>query len=232
MPVVPPMLACRSVSRTIERAGVAPFMLLHDISFFVERAATLVVLGSSGAGKSTLLRLLNRLDEPSAGHILLNGTDTADVDARLLRRAVGMVMQRAYLFPGSVENNIRFGPAQIGQELSDAEVAVLLEEVGLAGYERREARTLSGGEGQRVALARALANRPQVLLLDEPTSGLDDDSKQGVEQLLLSVVRDDGLTCVWVTHDRAQARRIGERALLLKAGRIVAEGSLDEVLSA
>lgn len=231
MPAAAPMLACSSVSRTIERAG-APFTLLHNISFLVERAATLVVLGASGAGKSTLLRLLNRLDEPSAGHILLSGTDTADIDARFLRRTVGMVMQRAYLFPGSVDRNIRFGPAQVGQDLADTEVAALLEEVGLAGYERREARTLSGGEAQRVALARALANRPQVLLLDEPTSGLDDDAKQGVEQLLLSVVREDGLTCVWVTHDRAQARRIGESALLLKDGRIVAEGSLDQVLGA
>jgi putative ABC transport system ATP-binding protein len=227
-----PMLACCSVSRTIQRNGHPALKLLENISFFVEQGATLAVLGASGAGKSTLLRLLNRLDEPSGGQIMLAGKNTAEIDARQLRRKVGMVMQRAYLFPGRVADNVRFGPAQFAQAMTDAEIAGLLGQVGLAGYEQREARTLSGGEAQRVALARALANRPQVLLLDEPTSALDDEAKQGVEQLLLSVVQQDRLTCVWVTHDRAQARRVGQRALLLSEGRVIADGSLDEVLGA
>jgi putative ABC transport system ATP-binding protein len=226
------MLACDAVSRTVERAGHPPVKLLDNISFSLERAATLAVLGPSGAGKSTLLRLLNRLDEPSGGRILLGDIDTANMAPRHLRRKVGMVMQRAYLFPGRVADNIRFGPAQFGQTTTNQEIAALLEEVGLGGYQERETRTLSGGEGQRVALARALANRPDVLLLDEPTSALDDEAKQGVEQLLLSVVREDQLTCVWVTHDRAQARRISHRALLLREGRVLADGLVDEVLSA
>lgn len=224
------MLVCNAVGRAIERPEQPAISLLNNISFSLEKGATLAVLGASGAGKSTLLRVLNRLDEPASGKIMLAGVDTADVDARELRRRVGMVMQRAYLFPGSVADNIRFGPAQIAQRLPDEEVAVLLDEVGLAGYEQREARTLSGGEGQRVALARALANHPQVLLLDEPTSALDDDAKESVEQLLLSVVRREALTCVWVTHDRMQARRISQRALLLNSGRVIADGPVDEVL--
>src|SRR6202030_1939049 len=219
MSAAAPMLSCDAVSRIIGRPNESRVALLENVTFSVAKGATLAVLGASGAGKSTLLRLLNRLDEPSSGKILLAGTDTAAMNARELRRRVGMVMQRAYLFPGSVADNIRFGPAQVAQRVSPEEMAELLDEVGLAGYEHRETRTLSGGEAQRVALARALANHPEVLLLDEPTSALDDDAQQSVEQLLLSVVRQEGLTCVWVTHDRAQARRISHRALLLHAGR-------------
>jgi putative ABC transport system ATP-binding protein len=226
------MLSCDAVSRAIVRTDESRVSLLENVTFSVAKGATLAVLGASGAGKSTLLRLLNRLDEASRGKILLAGTDTAGMDARDLRRRVGMVMQRGYLFPGSVADNIRFGPAQIGRRVRPEQIAALLDEVGLAGYEHRETRTLSGGEAQRVALARALANHPEVLLLDEPTSALDDDAKQSVEQLLLSVVRQEGLTCVWVTHDRAQARRISHRALLLHAGRVTADGTVDEVLSA
>ena len=226
------MLSCDAVSRIIGRPNESRVALLENVTFSVAKGATLAVLGASGAGKSTLLRLLNRLDEPSSGKILLAGTDTAAMNARELRRRVGMVMQRAYLFPGSVADNIRFGPAQVAQRVSPEEMAELLDEVGLAGYEHRETRTLSGGEAQRVALARALANHPEVLLLDEPTSALDDDAQQSVEQLLLSVVRQEGLTCVWVTHDRAQARRISHRALLLHAGRVTADGTVDEVLRA
>jgi putative ABC transport system ATP-binding protein len=226
------MLSCEAVSRAIERPHQSAIALLRDISFSLEKGVTLAVLGVSGAGKSSLLRVLNRLDEPDSGKIVLAGADTANMDPRELRRRVGMVMQRAYLFPGSVADNIRFGPAQIARRVSDEEIADLLDEVGLSGYGQREARTLSGGEGQRVALARALANHPQVLLLDEPTSALDDDAKENVEQLMLSVVRREALTCVWVTHDRAQARRIGQRALLLNSGCVIADGTVNEVLGA
>src|ERR1700730_1493119 len=118
-----PMLACYSVSRTIQRNGHAALKLLENISFFVEQGATLAVLGASGAGKSTLLRLLNRLDEPSGGQIMLAGKNTAEIDARQLRRKVGMVMQRAYLFPGRGPDTLRAGPAQYDQATRDAQVA-------------------------------------------------------------------------------------------------------------
>lgn len=226
------MLACKAVCRKIVRPEQPAVRLLDNISFSLEKGATLAVLGASGAGKSTLLRVLNRLDEPTRGTIMLAGTDTASIAPRELRRRIGMVMQRAYLFPGSVADNIRFGPAQCGQLVTDEEVRFLLDEVGLGGYQQRETRTLSGGEGQRVALARALANHPQVLLLDEPTSALDDDAKESVEQLLLSVMRQEALTCVWVTHDRKQARRISQRALVLDAGTVAADGPVSEVLDA
>jgi putative ABC transport system ATP-binding protein len=104
--------------------------------------------------------------------------------------------------------------------------------VGLEGYGSRDVANLSGGEAQRVSLARTLANTPSVLLLDEPTSALDDASKAGIESLILQIVKAHGLTCVVVTHDRAQAARLASRALVMEAGRIVREGSSSEVLHA
>jgi putative ABC transport system ATP-binding protein len=142
-----------------------------------------------------------------------------------------MIMQRAYLFPGTVADNVRFGPSQHGLAIADREVDSLLEQVGLSGYGERDASTLSGGEAQRVAITRALANSPEVLLLDEPTSALDGGTKQSVEALLESLIRQRGLTCVWVTHDEAQAARMADSVLLLEAGRRVGFGPATDILA-
>jgi putative ABC transport system ATP-binding protein len=151
---------------------------------------------------------------------------------RDLRRRVGMVTQRPYLFPGTVAENLRFGPGQRGEELPDDQVDELLSGVGLVGYAARNVANLSGGEAQRVSFARTLANAPEVLLLDEPTSALDADAKAEVEGLMQQIVRERGLTCVLVTHDMAQAARLAKRALLLEGGRIVRDGPLEEVTGA
>src|SRR5271170_3361876 len=222
------LLECREVSR--ELPAPAKTLLLEGISFGVAKAEVLAVLGPSGAGKSTLLRLLNRLDEPTGGTILFDGEDYRSLSPRTLRRRLGMIMQRAYLFPGTVAENVRFGPAQHGLAISDGEIENLLNQVGLAGYGDRDAGTLSGGEAQRVAITRALANSPEVLLLDEPTSALDELAKEGVETLLESLIRQRGLTCVWVTHDAAQAGRMADSVLLLEAGRVAGFGRPAEVL--
>ena len=141
-----------------------------------------------------------------------------------------MILQRAYLFSGSVAENVRFGPMQHGRTMTDAEVASLLEQVGLEGFAGRDVKTLSGGEAQRVAITRALANHPEVLLLDEPTSALDEVAKQGVETLLESLIRKRGLACVWVTHDAAQARRMADTVLMLEGGMVTAFGPAATVL--
>jgi len=211
---------------------VADKTILRDVSFHVNTADLLGIVGASGSGKSSLLRLLNRLDEPTSGTVYLDGQDYRHVPPRELRRRVGMVTQRAYLFPGDVASNLRFGPAQRGQTVPNEEVVRLLERVGLPGFSAREVSVLSGGEQQRVSLARALANRPEVLLLDEPTSALDEQSKVGIEELISSLVRDHGLTCVMVTHDREQARRMCNRVILLEAGQLVQTGTAVEVLGA
>jgi putative ABC transport system ATP-binding protein len=225
------VLEAVDLSRTLDQPD-GPKSLLRNISFRLDQGLVLAVLGPSGAGKSTLLRMLNRLDEPTSGAVLLQGADTREIDPRALRRRVGMVMQQAYLFPGAAAANVRYGPAQHGIVLQDSQVADLIQQVGMAGYEDRDVATLSGGEAQRISIARALANQPEVLLLDEPTSALDDVSKQEIERLLAALVRERNVTCVWVTHDVAQARRIADLVLKLEAGHAVGFGTPQELLHA
>jgi putative ABC transport system ATP-binding protein len=207
-------------------------VLVEDVSFEVTSGEVLAIVGPSGSGKSSLLRLLNRLDEPSSGTVYVAGTDYRQIPPRELRRKLGMVTQRPYLFPGTVEQNLQFGPLQRGETLSSDAVAQLLIRVGLEGCAARNVAKLSGGEAQRVSVARTLANSPLVLLLDEPTSALDEASKFEVEMLIQTIMRDQGLTCVLVTHDIAQAVRLAGRALLIEAGRIVRAGPVNEVLRA
>lgn len=207
-------------------------MIVDDVSFEVRRGELLGIVGPSGSGKSSLLRLLNRLDEPTSGTVYFEGQDYRELPPRTLRRSVGMVTQRPFLFPGNVAANLRFGPKQRSEILSDQDVARLLERVGLPSFGDREVSNLSGGEQQRISLARALANRPEVLLLDEPTSALDEAAKAGVEELIRGLVTDAALTCVQVTHDRDQARRICDRVLVLNGGRLIQRGTPAEVLGA
>ncbi len=206
--------------------------IVSDVSFEVSGGEVLGIVGASGSGKSSLLRLLNRLDEPSAGTVYLDGKDYRQAPPRELRRSVGMVTQRPFLFPGDVAANLRFGPAQRGETLPDDEIAKLLQQVGLPTFAAQEVSVLSGGEQQRVSLARTLANRPEVLLLDEPTSALDEQSKTGIEELIAAMAHDHGLACVLVTHDRDQARRICQRVVLLEAGQVLQSGPVTEVLGA
>ena len=216
-------------TRTLSRA-VGDKVLVCDISVAVQPGEVLAVVGPSGAGKSSFLRLLNRLDEPTGGTVCLNGQDYRGLAPQELRRRVGMVMQVAYLFPGTVAANVAFGPQQNSERLSQGQIATLLERVGLAGYQGRNVSRLSGGEAQRASLARTLANVPEVLLLDEPTSALDDVSARGIEELVLSIIRERRMTCVIVTHNTVQAHRIADRTMILKAGKLLMIGPTKEVL--
>jgi putative ABC transport system ATP-binding protein len=221
------VLETRNLSREITGK-----ILVSDISVQVRKGTILAVVGPSGAGKSSFLRLINRLDEPTGGTVYLAGRDYKQLAPRDLRRRVGMVMQSAHLFPGTVAENLRFGPRQHGEDLLAPEIDSLLEEMGLEGFADRDVLNLSGGEAQRVSLARTLANRPEVLLLDEPTSALDDRAEREIEALLTRVLRDQHLTALIVTHDTAQAERIADRAILIDAGRLVLDGTVQEVLHA
>jgi len=207
-------------------------VLVEDVTFKVRTGEVLAIVGPSGSGKSSLLRLLNRLDEATSGTLYVEGIDYRQIPPRELRRKLGMVNQRPYLFPGTVEENLQFGPRQRGESLSHESIEQLLVRVGLKGYSSRNVANLSGGEAQRVSVARTLANSPLVLLLDEPTSALDEASKLEVESAIQNVVHDRGLTCVLVTHDTAQAARVAERALLLESGHVVRIGTVSEVLHA
>lgn len=206
--------------------------IVQDVSVVVCKGETLAIVGSSGSGKSSFLRLLNRLDEPTAGTVYLQGIDYREIAPRELRRRVGMVTQRPFLFPGTVAANLRFGPQQRGDQLADDKINILLERVGLAGFASRDVANLSGGEAQRVSVARALANSPSILLMDEPTSALDEEAKKGVEALVREIIGDGRLTCILVTHDMAQAARLANRIMVLEAGRAIRIGTVQEVLNA
>jgi putative ABC transport system ATP-binding protein len=163
--------------------------IVEGFTAVIPRVGLTAMVGSSGAGKTTLLRLLNRLDDPDAGQVLLDGKDVRDYDVLQLRRRVQYVGQVPVTFPGTVADNVGGDPA------------ALLERVGLnPSLAGREADRLSVGEAQRMCLARSLALAPEVLALDEPTSALDTASKAGVESLIVGLA-ESGLTVVMVTHD-------------------------------
>lgn len=226
-PTADPILRTERLGRKVKEK-----VLLEDITFQVQTGEVLAIVGPSGAGKSLLLRLLNRLDEPTSGTVYLEAADYREIAPRELRRKLGLVNQRPYLFPGTIEQNLQFGPLQRGESLSQDSIEELLTRVGLQGYASRNVANLSGGEAQRVSVARTLANSPLVLLLDEPTAALDETSKREVESSIQRVVRDQGLTCLVVTHDTAQAARLAERALMLEAGHILRQGLVREILYA
>src|SRR5579862_2587305 len=222
-----PLLTTEHLSRS-----VGALKLVDDISVQLHAGEVLAVVGPSGSDKSSFLRLLNRLDEPTSGTVFFEKLDYRQIPPRELRRKVGMVTQRPFLFPGSVFQNVSFGPQQRGEAFSEAQAEDLLTRVGMGGYGSRDVANLSGGEAQRVSLARALANSPIVLLLDEPTSALDDQAKAGIESLISEIIGQTHLTCILVTHDNAQAARMATRAMVLEKGCVTGIGTVKEVLHA
>jgi putative ABC transport system ATP-binding protein len=188
--------------------------VLRHVTMSIASGAT-AILGPSGSGKSTLLRLLNRLAEPDAGTVRFHGADVRELDPLGLRRRVGLVPQVPAPVPGSVADNVCFGPRLDGR---DVDPAGPLRLAGLdESFLERDASRLSVGEQQRVMLARALALEPEVLLLDEPTAALDEDAKSAVEATLSSL---EDVSLVLVTHERAQAERLADRIVRLDAGEV------------
>jgi putative ABC transport system ATP-binding protein len=189
--------------------------VLHGVSFRIEPGAT-ALLGPSGSGKSTILRLLNRLADPDEGVVRMDGEDVRSEDVLELRRRAVLVPQLPALLPGTVADNVRFGPALVDREV---DVEPILARAGLdSSYAEREGGQLSVGEQQRVMLARALALEPEVLLLDEPTSALDEAARDDIERTLHDL--GERLSLVLVSHDRAQAERLTTRTVRIADGRV------------
>ncbi|MFC7735816.1 ABC transporter ATP-binding protein [Roseomonas sp. GCM10028921] len=208
---------------------------VRDVSFEVPRGALCVLLGESGSGKSTLMRMVNRLVEPDAGRVLLEGRDVAGLDPQGLRRGIGYVIQSVGLFPHwDVARNVATVPRLLGWD--EGRVAARVEEllalVGLdpATFGGRRPATLSGGQAQRVGLARALAADPPVLLMDEPFSALDPATRRGLQAELRRIHRETGKTILLVTHDVEEALALGDRIAVMEAGSLVVEGPALAVL--
>lgn len=211
-------------------------VVLRDIDVEIHEGEVVVVVGSSGSGKSTFLRCLNLLEEPTAGRIIVDGQEltSGKIDLNHLRQTVGMVFQSFNLFPHmSVIDNIKLAPKKL-RKLSDRAATrlakKLLEDVGLADRADAFPSQLSGGQKQRVAIARALAMEPKIMLFDEPTSALDPEMIDEVLDVIRQVA-DRGMTMVVVTHEMRFAREVGTRMLFLDKGRIIEDGTPEQVMT-
>ncbi|GGR52927.1 glycine betaine/proline transport system ATP-binding protein [Nocardioides luteus] len=209
-------------------AAAGGYLGAHDIDFEIAKGEMFVVMGLSGSGKSTVLRMINRLNEPSAGELLIDGEDITKVSDQRLREirnnSIGMVFQHFSLFPHrTVRENAAYGLKVRGVSKSERlEIAdTALERVGLGGRGDKLPDELSGGMRQRVGLARALAVDPPILLMDEPFSALDPLIRRDMQDLLVDLQAQDQRTTVFVTHDLNEAMRIGDRVMVMREGRVV-----------
>ncbi len=227
------------LSRADLKAKTGCVMGVKDVSFDVSPGEVFVVMGLSGSGKSTLVRLLTRLIEPTQGSIVMNGQDissASEAQLRDLRRKhVSMVFQHFGLLPHRrVVDNVAYGLEIRGMSKRErrAKAFQVVELVGLAGYENSYPDQLSGGMQQRVGLARALANDPDLLLFDEPFSALDPLIRRDMQNEVIRLHHELGKTMVFITHDLAEALKLGDRILIMRDGEIVQVGTPDQVVGA
>lgn len=207
---------------------------LDGVDIHIKPHEFVSVIGPSGSGKSTFLRCLNLLEEPTAGTITFNGTEITDskVNIDLIRRQMGMVFQHFNLFPNmTIKKNITLAPVRTGlmKQAEADELAIrLLQRVGLEDKADAYPAQLSGGQKQRIAIVRALAMSPKVMLFDEPTSALDPEMVGEVLEVMKELA-DEGMTMVVVTHEMGFAREVGSRVLFMDEGKIVEQGTPEEV---
>ena len=227
------MIELQGISKVYSEAA-APSV--QALSFQVRDGEFLVLVGESGSGKTTTLNMINRLIEPTAGRILVDGEDILALNAVGLRRRMGYVFQGAGLFPHmTVAENIAVTPKLLGWPKAeiDARVDDLLALVRLAPaeYRARLPKELSGGQQQRVALARALAAKPKIMLMDEPFGALDplirDDLADDYQKIHATL----GLTTIFVTHDMTEAMMLGDRIAVMKDGALLQIGTPNELLA-
>lgn len=210
---------------------------LSDVNLEIKEGEVFGIIGYSGAGKSTLIRLINLLEKPTSGTIMIEGRHLTDFNERQLReerRTIGMIFQHFnLLWSRTVTQNIAF-PLELTKmkkKQRDGRIADLIQMVGLEGKESAYPAELSGGQKQRVGIARALANNPKVLLCDEATSALDPKTTDSILSLLSKINRTLGLTIILITHEMAVIRKICDRVAVLDKGRIVEEGNVDDVFA-
>ena len=217
-----PIIRFEGVSKSFGAQAV-----LRDFSLDVAPGAFLTIIGRSGCGKTTALRLVNGLLTPDAGRVLVQGEDVAGTDPVALRRRIGYAIQSVGLFPHmTVEKNIAYVPSISGLEgwkgaQRQEKAAALLRQVGLEPeLARRYPRALSGGQRQRVGIARALAAGPDILLMDEPFGAVDEITRGQLQEEILRIHRESGITILFVTHDIAEALKLGTCTLVMDGGTV------------
>ena len=216
--------------------GQGTVRALNGVDAEIRQGEKLVVIGPSGSGKSTFLRCLNRLEEPTGGHIFFDGVDitSKDCDINQMRRRMGMVFQQFNLFPHkTIMQNITLAPVHhklMSKKEAEARAAELLKRVGLLEKANAYPSQLSGGQKQRIAIVRALAMNPEVMLFDEPTSALDPEMVGEVLQVMKDLAA-EGMTMVVVTHELGFAREVSDRVMFMDDGRIIEEGTPQQIFS-
>ncbi|KAF0996322.1 methionine ABC transporter ATP-binding protein [Geobacillus sp. TFV-3] len=225
------MIALEQVTK-IYQAANGSVTAVDNVSLEIREGEIFGIIGYSGAGKSTLIRLLNGLEKPTSGRVVVAGRDMARIKGRELRKArqeIGMIFQHFnLLWSRTVRENIAF-PLEIAgvpKEERNKRVGELIELVGLSGREDAYPSQLSGGQKQRVGIARALANNPKVLLCDEATSALDPQTTDAILDLLVDINKRLGLTIVLITHEMHVIRKICDRVAVMESGRIVEQGEV------
>ena len=208
--------------------------VLKDVSFSINDREVFTFIGPSGSGKTTILRLIDMLERPKSGKILVDGTNVTKIRDRekiRVRRRMSMVFQKPSPLRGSVNANVAMGLRfrRVNADEISRCVSESLELVGLEGYEERKAITLSGGEMQRVAIARAITTKPEVLLLDEPTANLDPVSTETIESMIGDLKDRLGITVILSTHDMVQGQRLADRIAVIIDGRIGQIGTSKEI---
>jgi D-methionine transport system ATP-binding protein len=229
------MIELRSIHKSYQVNGAA-VVALKEIDLSIESGEIFGIIGHSGAGKSTLLRMVNFLERPTSGRVVVDGVDLLSLDdhgLRQFRQGVGMIFQHFNLLGSkTVSENIAFPLKIAGKADSkqiDARVDELLDLVGLGRHKNKYPRQLSGGEKQRVGIARALANHPRVLLCDEATSALDPQTTRSILQLLRAINEKLGLTIVLITHEMDVIRTVCDRVAVIDSGAIVESGRVSKV---
>ena len=207
-------------------------VVLPCVNMEIKAKEVVVIIGPSGSGKSTLLRSITHLEQPTAGHILIDGEEIDDKkNIDRIRAEVGMVFQHFNLFENmTVLQNLTLAPIQVRGMTKEAAEYTLLEKVGLRSKAEQYPSQLSGGQKQRVAIARALAMRPKALLFDEPTSALDPEMVKEVLDVMKQLAG-EGMTMVVVTHEMGFAREVGDRVIFMDGGSVVEEGTPEQIFS-
>ena len=211
-------------------------LVLDDISEHIYPGDKVVIIGPSGSGKSTFLRCLNLMEYPTDGTITFDGTEITDpkTDIDAVRRKMGMVFQHFNLFPNmTIKKNITLAPVRtklMTQAEADEKAMQLLRRVGLEEKADAYPSQLSGGQKQRIAIVRALAMNPKVILFDEPTSALDPEMV-GEVLAVMKELANEGMTMVVVTHEMGFAREVGNRVLFMDGGKIVEQGTPEEIFA-